>query len=172
MLRLINSTPFETNITLHGNIRLIKSPNDIHCIIDTAPSYSKWFMEWVHILKNGPLYKQISFCIDPWTQYECLLKSDSQTNLTMGFNDVRTQWTRHTPGIFSWDSKFNEVTITCQPGQANIQRQRRGPSVYGDIPLKIITKSENHTWNEVQSPITTVQYSPTFNGNYYKTQPR
>lgn len=172
MLRLINSTPFETNITLHGNIRLLKSPNDIHCIIDTAPSYSKWCMEWIHILKYGPLYKQINFCIDPWTTYECILQSDVTTNLTMGFNDVRTQWTRHTPGIFQWDSKFNEVTISCHPGQVHVKKQHRGPSVYGDIPLHIKTESDNYNWKVVEDPITSVQYSPTFNGNYYKTRPR
>ena len=172
MLRLINNTPFETTITLHGNIRLLKSPNDIHCVIDSAPAYRKWCTEWLHILKNGPLYKQVDFCIDPWTVYECIFKSESATNLTMGFNDVRTQWTRHTPGIYQWNTKFNEVTITCVPGKPVVQKQRRGPSVYGDLPLYIKTESENTSWRTVENPITTVQYSPTFNVNYYKARAR
>ena len=117
MLRLINSTPFETNITLHGSLRIKQSPNDIHIKLNNLPPWQKWFTEWFYILKDGPIYKQIDYCIDPWTTYECITSpiDNEMTEIVMGFNDVRTQWTRHTPGIFHWDNKFAEVNISCKP---------------------------------------------------------
>ena len=172
MLRLINETPFETSITMHTSLRILKSPNDIHYKLDNLPPWKKWFVEWFYILRDGPLYQQIDYCIDPWTTYELVVKGESKTEITVGFNDVRTQWTRHTPGIYSWDNKFAEVKITCKPGTPQIQRQRRGPSVYGDIPLMINTESDNFSWGELELPITRCKYSPTFDENYYKQRPR
>ena len=172
MLRLINETPFETNITLHGRIRLKVHPPHITKQLDQSPPLREYCTEWIHILKNGPLYQQVDYCIDPWTSYEILMSGKGVTSLTMGFNDVRTAWTRHTPGVYEWDSNFNEVTITCQPGKHKVTRQRRGPAIFGDIPLHIITKSENPSWKVVDEPITTVQYSPNFNENYYKEERR
>ena len=88
----------------------------------------------------------------------------------MGFNDVRTHWTKHSPGIYEWDSNFNELTISCTPGEAKIQQQRRGPAIASDIPLHIKTESENPTWKVTQEPITTIQYTPTLDVNYYLHQ--
>lgn len=174
MLRLINSTPFETNITLHGSLRIKQSPNDIHSKLNNLPPWQKWFTEWFYILKDGPIYKQIDYCIDPWTTYECIISPiDSEmTEIVMGFNDVRTQWTRHTPGIFHWDNKFAEVNITCKPGKPQIQRQRRGPNIYGDIPLQILTESDNLSFLCTELPITRCKYTPSFNENYYTQRPR
>lgn len=170
MLRLLNETPFETNITLHGRVRLIISPLHLAKKLDSAPSFKEYFTEWIHILKSGPLYQQVDFCIDPWCSHEIVMSGIGITSLTMGFNDIRTAWTRHTPGVYDWDSGFNEVTITCQPGKSNVKKQRRGPAIFGDIPLHILTKSENPSWQVIDEPITTVQYSPQFNENYYKTE--
>jgi hypothetical protein len=161
MLRINNKTPFETSIALHGSIRIINPPLEITRTLDSSPPFLKYFYEFIKIIWYGP------FMIDPWTDFNIKLKSDTTTNLTMGFNDVRTNWTRHTPGIFQWDSNFNEITITCVPGAAKIKQQKRGPAIASDIPLHIKTESENPSWKEVEKPITTIQYSPTLDVNYY-----
>ena len=88
MLRLINETPFETNITLHGRIRLKVHPQHITKQLDQSPPIKEYLTEWIHILKNGPLYQQVDYCIDPWNSYEILMNGKGVTSLTMGFNDV------------------------------------------------------------------------------------
>ena len=90
----------------------------------------------------------------------------------MGFNDVRTSWARHNPGIFEWNSKFNDVTISCIPGTAKLKTQRRGPAIASDIPLHIKTESDNSTWKVVEKPITSIQYTPSLDVNYYTRQSR
>ena len=170
MLRINNKTPFETSITLHGSIRVINSPEDITRTLDSSPAFLKYIPEFIQIILHGPSYKQVGFIIDPWTDFNIKLKSDTSTSLTMGFNDVRTNWTQHTPGIYQWNSKFNEISITCVPGTAKLKQQRRGPAIASDIPLHIKTESENPSWTEVEKPITNIQYTPTLDVNYYIRQ--
>jgi len=170
MLRINNKTPFETSITLHGSIRIINQPTEITRTLDSSPPFLKYLSEFIQIMWYGPSYKQVGFTIDPWTDFNIKLKSDTSTNLTMGFNDVRTNWTRHTPGIYQWNSNFNEISITCVPGSAKIKQQKRGPAIASDIPLHIKTESENSSWTEVEKPITNIQYTPSLDVNYYLHQ--
>ena len=167
MIKICNNTPFETSISIHGECRVSSNNNNISSDLAPAPPIMKWFVEWVYILIYGPRYKNISFCIEPWSEISLNIHSNSNSSITMGFNDVCTPWKKHTPGIYTWNSKDMELSISCEPGEMQLKRQKRGPMVAGDISLYIITESNNGSWKVTQEPITMVQYSPTFNNDYY-----
>lgn len=168
MINFENKTPFETSITIHGETRLLINNPLCTKDISSPPPKCKWFSEWIKILYFGPLYKNISFCIEPWCTFQLSITSDMNSSITMGFNDVCTNWKKHVPGIYSWDSKAMNVVISCVPGKFNLSRNRGGPMIARDIPLNIKTESDNESWKVIQVPITMVQFSPTFNDAYYK----
>lgn len=168
MINITNNTPFSTSITIHGGCRIIGEVK-FNTEIAPAPSFLHWFIEWFLILMYGPMYSSISFTISPWSAYNLNIYSNSESTMTMGFSDCKTQWKKHMPGIYKWDSKGMDLVITCQPGEFSIIRRGRGPMLAGDVPLNIITESSNKSWKVSQKPITTVQYLPSFNYDYYTT---
>lgn len=169
MFKIINKTPFETNITLHGKLRIINLPSDSTYILDNSPPFKDYFTEWIMILYKGASYKQINMLAEPWSSVECNIFSSTNTNCTLGFNDIHTTWSKHSPGVYEWNSKNAEITITCNPLMPNLKRgSRRGPVIASDINLNIKTKSENTSWKVCEAPITMVRFTPTFNNAYYK----
>jgi hypothetical protein len=172
MFKIINNTPLETNVTLHGSFRIFNIPPESILSIDSAPSWTKYPTEWLYILKNGPLYKQMTYLVEPWTEIETYIISNSDTSCTLGFNDYNTQWAKHTTGVYSWDSKYAEIELICKPKKPNLRRNGRGPVIAQDIDLNIQAKSENSSWKVCDSPITMVRYSPNFNYGYYQRRER
>ena len=169
MFKIINKTPLETSVVLHGNFRVTTSPPDAILTVDSAPPLKSWLTEWFKILSSGPIYKQMSYFVEPWTEVETIISSPTSTSCTLGFNDCHTQWTRHTNGIYSWDSKFAEIEIVSNPLKPSLGRNgRRGPMIAQDINLNVQAKSENSSWKVSESPITKCRYSPNFNYAYYK----
>ena len=170
MIKFKNNTPFETSISIYGTNRLLTT--DISCTkeLSSAPSVYNWFTEWIKILHVGPNYKNISFCIEPWSEYDIKIQSSVNSSISMGFNDVYTQWKKHVPGIYEWNSKNIELDIKCIPVHVKLKKNSKGPMIAQDIPLRIVTKSDNKTWKVSQEPITMLQYSPTFNNEYYQKQ--
>lgn len=168
MIKIQNNTPFETNISIYGTNRLITS--DVQCTkeISSAPPYCKWFTEWLYILHSGPTYKSISFCIEPWSEYNMKINSNIDSSMSMGFNDTYTSWKKHVPGIYQWDSKNIEMNITCNPSRVTLKKNTRGPLIAEDIPLNVEIATDNDSWKVTQKHVTMVQYSPMFNYNYYK----
>tara|TARA_B100001248_G_C27396956_1_gene466230 strand:+ start:2641 stop:3156 length:516 start_codon:yes stop_codon:yes gene_type:complete len=168
MIKFKNNTPFETSISIYGSNRLLYSELSCTKELTSAPSFVHWFTEWIKILYNGPTYKSITFCIEPWSDYTLKMQSNRTSSLTMGFNDVCTNWKKHVQGIYEWNSKNIELDITCVPNKITLKKHNRGPMIAQDIPLKINIKSDNDSWKVTQKPITTVQYSPTFDYAYYE----
>lgn len=166
MINLCNKTPFSISITIHGAFRI--SDKRATEMADAPPLWF-WFMEWIYILFYGPLYKTMSFVIKPWDTEKLRMVSNVTSTITMGFSDPNTHWKKHMPGIYKWDSKDMTLNIHCEPGEFQLIRRGRGPMIAGDVPLEIITKSTNPSWEISQKPITLVQYLPKFNYDYYKT---
>lgn len=169
MFKIINNTPFETNITLHGKLRILNPPPEYTSIIDNPPNLKDYLTEWIYILWKGPLQKQINMLAEPWSNIQCDLYSSCPTNCTLGFNDVYTTWSKHTPGIYEWDSKSATLEISCDPKMPNLNRGRRsrGPIIASDINLNINVKSDNSSWKVCDAPITMVRFIPNFNNAYY-----
>lgn len=171
MIKIVNNTPLETEITVLGDFRLLKyDPRTLVSTISTAPPLHTWPLECVHILQNGPLVKNISFSVDRWSEYEVDISSSKTVTMTMGFRDSRTVWSKHTPGSYEWDGKSLTVTISCSLKQQSLYRPRKGPIVAQDIPLVIICKTENTSWKVTDEPITMVKYTPVINNDYFRTQ--
>jgi hypothetical protein len=170
MIQFNNRTPFEVEIALRGTFRILSSTVSYSSVIDSPPDWGKWAIEWFRILLHGPLNSCMTFLIPPWSECSMNICSDGYSSLTIGFNDVNTVWTRHTPGVYEWDSKDMELSISCKPGSANMRRKKHGPMVAGDIPLNIHMESSNETWEVVEAPITTIQYSPMFDNEYYESE--
>tara|TARA_E500000331_G_scaffold277826_1_gene270636 strand:- start:208 stop:738 length:531 start_codon:yes stop_codon:yes gene_type:complete len=173
MIKLNNNTPFETSVTLHGKIRLISPPPEYTSIIDNPPPFKNYFTEWIYILQKGPIQKQVNLLVEPWTNIECNISSDITVNCTLGFNDIHTAWSKHSPGIYEWDSKSIGLEINCNPIMPNLNRNRRtrGPIIASDINLNINVKSDNTSWKVCEAPITTVRFIPNFNHGYYTKKP-
>ena len=76
MINFENKTPFETSITIHGETRLLINNPLCTKDISSPPPKCKWFSEWIKILYFGPLYKTISFCIEPWSTFQLSITSD------------------------------------------------------------------------------------------------
>lgn len=171
MISFKNNTPFETTITLNNTFRLCGEPDGVTEISD-PPVCKQWFTEWYYILKYSPMFSSYTILIEPWSEFDFnVIKCSETIDVSMGFNDVRTVWKKHVGGIWSWDGNDMECDIACTVGKPSFYKPRsRGPMVAGDIPLRIITKSNNDTWKVRQNPITTIQYTPNLNEEYYKNQ--
>ena len=169
MFIINNQTPFNVSVSIIGKCRLFPAVGETSdTVVDNIPYFSQWPIEWINILMYGPIYKNISFTILPWDTVTHYINSCCPPTITFGFSDKSTVWAKHSPGTYECSSCNVEVTVTCNPGQPIIKRQRNGPSTAHPIPLNIKMESTDSTWNEVVAPITTVQYTPTFNHAYYK----
>lgn len=171
MIKIVNNTPLEIEISVLGDFRLLKyDPRMLISTISTAPPIHTWPLECFHILRYGPLVKNISFCVDRWSEYEVDISSLKTVGMTMGFRDSRTVWSKHTPGSYEWDGTSLSVTISCSLKQPSLYRPRKGPIVAQDIPLVIVHKTENTSWKVTEEPITMVKYTPLINNEYFRTQ--
>jgi len=170
MIKIVNNTPLEIEITCLGEFRLLKyEPRTLTSSISAAPPVYTWPLECINILRHGPLMKNVSFCVDRWSEYEVDISSSQPVSMTMGFRDSHTVWSRHTPGSYEWDGTSLIVTITCSLKQQTLYRPRKGPIVAADIPLAILCKSENTTWKVVDEPITMVKYTPLIKNEYFRS---
>ena len=133
------------------------------------PPIKNYCTEWIYILTKGPLQKQISLLVEPWSNIEFELSSNITTNCTVGFNDVHTTWSKHSPGIYEWNSKNIDLEVSCNPKMPNLNRGRRsrGPIIASDINLNVNIKSDNSSWKVCEAPITMVRFIPNFNNAYY-----
>ena len=171
MIKIVNNTPLEIEITILGEFRLLKyDPRTLVSNIGTAPSLHTWPLEFIYILQNGPLIENISFGVDRWSEYEVGIYSSKTMSMNMGFKDSRTVWSKHTPGNYEWDGKSLTVTISCSLKQQTLYRPRKGPIVAQDIPLAIVCKTENTSWKVTDEPITMVKYTPLLSNEYFRSQ--
>ncbi len=141
MFIINNETPFNVQVSIIGKCRLSFTEN-VDTVVDNVPYVSQWIIEWFKILMYGPIYKNISFSIEPWDSSEYDIHSSCSSSITFGFSDTKTVWAQHSPGTYECNSCDLTLTVTCNPGKPIIKRQRNGPSTAHPIPLNIQMESK------------------------------